>query len=145
MRSLLAVFVLVCASGLAVIDQLHAQTRPPGPGAPGGPSAPPAPPALPVTLQLQVFSNVTHAQGTHIFLVTAAAVPAAGQTVATGWTIEVTGWWKIPKNQCANVGEFQRPGIFAYAMANAGRTWWGNAEPQLCVNLQAAFDYKFDS
>jgi hypothetical protein len=54
----------------------------------------------------------------------------------------VQGWWKVPKGQCANVGQFQRPGVFAYAMA--GDAEWSDPDPALCVNLSAGFDYTFD-
>jgi hypothetical protein len=54
----------------------------------------------------------------------------------------IQGWWKVPKGQCANIGQFQRPGVFGYAMA--GEYEWSDKDPALCVNLSAAFDYTFD-
>jgi uncharacterized membrane protein len=56
----------------------------------------------------------------------------------------VQGWWKVPKGQCVNLGQFQRPGVFAYANANSGDAEWSDPDPALCVNLSAAFDYTLD-
>jgi uncharacterized membrane protein len=56
----------------------------------------------------------------------------------------VQGWWKVPKGQCANLGQFQRPGLFFFAMANNGDVTWSDKEPALCVNANAAFDYTLD-
>jgi hypothetical protein len=97
----------------------------------------------PRLFQLQMCSRVAR-QGADIYVATAAATPRQGQAIADGGTIEVQGWWRIPVNQCVNLGSFPRPGIFAYAMALNGQVFWSNPEPQVCVNLRARFDYKFN-
>jgi Protein of unknown function (DUF1036) len=60
-----------------------------------------------------------------------------GQTL-----IRVEGWWKLPANQCVNLGEYQRPGVFVFAMG--GGLSWSDPEPTLCVNLKTAFEYVFN-
>jgi hypothetical protein len=141
MRSLTFGLALLYALGFSLLSQLYAQPRPPGPAAPEGPDAAGHP--NPRLFQLQMCSHAPR-QRADIYVATAAAAPPPGQAVADGSVIEVQGWWRIPVNQCANLGSFPRPGIFAYAMALNGQVFWSNPEPQLCVNTSARFDYKFN-
>lgn len=111
----------------------NAQPRPPGPAAPGEPSE-----ETSHTFQLQMCTKGSR-NVADVYLAIAAAASPDGQS------IEVQGWWKIPANGCVNLGEFQRPGIFAYAMARNGQVFWSNPEPQLCVNLNSKFSYTFNA
>jgi Protein of unknown function (DUF1036) len=137
-RSVSSLWILSLLLGLFLVWQVDAQPRPPGPAGPSSGDG-----VSSRDFQLQICSHIAR-QGEDIYVATAAAALGEGQATANGGTIDVQGWWKIPVNQCVNIGHFPRPGIFAYAMAQNGQVFWSNPEPQLCVNLQAKFDYKFN-
>ena len=56
--------------------------------------------------------------------------------------IRVTGWVLLPPSRCVDVGQFQKPGVFLYAMSGVGAEMSGNATV-LCVHTKEKFDYSF--
>jgi uncharacterized membrane protein len=56
--------------------------------------------------------------------------------------IRVTGWVLLPPSRCVDVGQFQKPGVFLYAMSGVGAEMSGNATV-LCVHAKEKFDYGF--
>jgi hypothetical protein len=56
--------------------------------------------------------------------------------------IRVTGWVLLRPSQCIDVGQFQKPGVFLYAMSGVGAEMSGDATV-LCVNTNEKFDYTF--
>ncbi|MBX9775766.1 MAG: DUF1036 domain-containing protein [Xanthobacteraceae bacterium] len=101
----------------------------PGPGGGGGPGAAPSP-----TFNLR-FCNKTN--DTPVIFITTAS--AAGQQ------FRAQGWAQIPQGQCVSAGSFQRPSVWWHGRAPNGTTW-GDAKSgiDLCVNLNAGFDYTWD-
>jgi uncharacterized protein DUF1036 len=133
----LSVLALVATSIL--VWQVHAQPRPPGPTAPSPPGEQPS-----RDFELQMCSQTARQDG-DIYVATAAAVPSGLRKILDGSLIEVQGWRKIAVSQCVNIGSFARPGIFAFASTQNGQTLWSDSEPQLCVNLNASFEYQFNA
>jgi Protein of unknown function (DUF1036) len=139
MRSLVSALAFAFVLGLPCMGEAQAQPRPPGPGAPGAPGGPGGPGGgggVSKTFQLQICNKAAREVG-DIYVALASVTPDRQM-------FRVQGWWKIPANQCVNLGEFQRPGVFGYGMAQGGQFYWSDPEPSLCVNLNAAFDYTFD-
>ena len=56
--------------------------------------------------------------------------------------MRVTGWVLLPSSRCIDVGQFQKPGVYLYAMSGGGAELAGQG-PVLCVNAKEKFDYSF--
>jgi hypothetical protein len=56
--------------------------------------------------------------------------------------MRVVGWVLIPSSRCVDVGQFQKPGVYLYAMTGRGAELAGQG-PLLCVNTKEKFDYTF--
>jgi hypothetical protein len=56
--------------------------------------------------------------------------------------MRVTGWVLLPTSRCVDVGQFQKPGVYLYAMSGGGAELAGQG-PVLCVNTKEKFDYTF--
>jgi hypothetical protein len=54
----------------------------------------------------------------------------------------VIGWVVLPNSNCIDVGQFQKPGVFLYAMTGTGAEIGGDGTV-LCVNTRDKFDYGF--
>src|SRR4051812_18705191 len=54
----------------------------------------------------------------------------------------VIGWVVLPNSSCIDVGQFQKPGVFLYAMTGTGAEIGGDGTV-LCVNTRDKFDYGF--
>jgi hypothetical protein len=133
-RSLVPSLATFCLLGVIFTSQVQSEPRPPGPGAPGAPVGPGDPGGGSThVFQLQMCNKGSR-EAADIYVATADATRDG--------RIRVQGWWKLPANQCVNLGEFPRPGIFAYGMS--GSTIWSDPEPSLCVDLRAKFDYAFN-
>jgi hypothetical protein len=57
--------------------------------------------------------------------------------------MRVIGWVLLPKSRCVDVGQFQKPGVYLYAMSGEGVTELSGQGPVLCVNTKEKFDYTF--
>jgi uncharacterized membrane protein len=57
--------------------------------------------------------------------------------------MRVIGWIQIPRSQCVDVGQFQKPGAYLYAMSGGGVAELAGQGPVLCVNTNEKFDYTF--
>lgn len=105
----------------------------PGPG-PGGPGPGPGPGTLggaPSPTFVLRMCNKTN------------DVPVAFVATASvvGQQFRAQGWTQVPKGQCVPVGTFQRPTVWWHGRAPAGTTWGEKFDVDLCVNLNAGFDY----
>ena len=56
--------------------------------------------------------------------------------------MRVIGWALFPSSRCIDVGQFQKPGVYLYAMSGGGAELAGQG-PVLCVNAKEKFDYSF--
>jgi hypothetical protein len=56
--------------------------------------------------------------------------------------MRVVGWVLLPSSRCVAVGQFQKPGVYLYAMTGRGAELAGQG-PVLCVNTKEKFDYTF--
>ncbi|MET0539101.1 MAG: hypothetical protein ABWZ64_14345 [Xanthobacteraceae bacterium] len=56
--------------------------------------------------------------------------------------MRVIGWALLPSSRCIDVGQFQKPGVYLYAMSGGGAELAGQG-PVLCVNTKEKFDYSF--
>src|SRR5262245_61338201 len=56
--------------------------------------------------------------------------------------MRVIGWVLLPTSRCVDVGQFQKPGVYLYAMTGRGAELAGQG-PVLCVNTKEKFDYTF--
>jgi uncharacterized membrane protein len=92
-----------------------------------------APPSR--TFLLRVCNKV-EAQSGSVNLATASLTPDLSH-------MRVTGWVRIPRSQCVDVGQFQKPGAYLYAMSGGGSAELAGQGPVLCVNINEKFDYTF--
>jgi hypothetical protein len=69
--------------------------------------------------------------------------PTAFIAVASivGQQFRAQGWSQIKQGECHPVGSFQRPRVWFHAQSPNGISWNSNADVDLCVNLNAGFDY----
>jgi hypothetical protein len=56
--------------------------------------------------------------------------------------MRVIGWVLLPTSRCVDVGQFQKPGVYLYAMSGESTELAGQG-PVLCVNTNEKFDYTF--
>jgi uncharacterized membrane protein len=103
-----------------------------GPMSPAVPELAAAPPSR--TFLLRVCNKTEMQYGT-LDLAIASLTPDMGH-------IRVTGWVLLRPSQCVDVGQFQKPGVFLYAMSGGGAEMSGDATV-LCVNTKEKFDYTF--
>jgi uncharacterized membrane protein len=103
-----------------------------GPTSPIAPELAAAPPSR--TFLLRVCNQAEMQYGT-LNLAIASLAPDLGH-------IRVTGWVLLRPSQCVDVGQFQKPGVFLYAMSGVGAEMGGDATV-LCVNTKEKFDYSF--
>jgi uncharacterized membrane protein len=80
--------------------------------------------------------NAVEAQSGSVNLATASLTPDLSH-------MRVTGWVRIPRSQCVDVGQFQKPGAYLYAMSGGGSAELAGQGPVLCVNINEKFDYTF--
>jgi uncharacterized membrane protein len=141
----LSALLIACSVGMSLAEMAQAQPRGPGapsaPGAPrpqGGPGAPSSPGGgqISPTFLFKICNKSTDARVADIFV--------AVVSVLGGGQYRNQGWWRVPKSECVDIGQFNRPGVFVHGMA--GDLYWGDAPPKgvsLCVNMSAGFDYTF--
>ena len=86
------------------------------------------------TFLLRVCNNAEAHYGT-LDLATASLTPDLRH-------MRVIGWVLLPRSRCIDVGQFQKPGVYLYAMSGGGAELAGEG-PVLCVNPKEKFDYSF--
>jgi len=93
---------------------------------------PGAPPARAATFNYTICNK---SKATNAF----AAV--AGKIDPTKW--QVAGWYKIPDNDCALIGTFQKDLVYILVYADGDVEWSGEEgkDPSLCASRTKAFMY----
>jgi uncharacterized membrane protein len=137
MKALRSVLAIACLLGMPLVDAAQAQPAP-GPGAPGNPGGPggPGAPGAPGGQQTSptfAFSVCNKGGVGDAFVSLLYGAPGG---------FRVQGWWKIAANQCTNLGTFQKPAVYMFAMA--GQYTWSKQDTVQCVNSTAGFDYTID-
>jgi hypothetical protein len=131
MKALLLAAAVMCALGMPWVDA--AQAQPGAPGNPGGPGAPGAPGGQPQASPTFAFSVCNKGGVGDAYISLLYGAP-------NGYRAQ--GWWKVAQGQCTNVGSFNRPAVYMFAMA--GQYTWSKQDTTQCVNMTAGFDYTMD-